>query len=72
METNNIKYVAQGLLQSWKEEKKKDVQYSHKVVPLMYYLEWNYKERYVALCLRLNVTPISLGKWLRKEIKDIV
>ena len=71
METNEPKYIAQGLLKTWKEEKEKDNEYN-KVAPLMKFLEFNYNERYVALCYRLDVTPVSMGKWLRKEIKNVV
>lgn len=65
------KYIAQGLAETWKKEKLKDSE-NNKVAPLMRFLEFNYNERYVALCYRLNITPVSLGKWLRKEIKDVV
>lgn len=65
------KYVAQGLLKTWKEEKALDTNTS-KVAPLEYYLRFNYEERYVKLCRRLGVEPCSFGAWLRKPISSIV
>ena len=66
-----IKYVAQGLLKSWKKEKSSDSTYS-KVAPLEHYLQYNYNERYVKLCQRLGIEPVSFGKWLRKPISSII
>jgi len=65
------KYVAQGLLKTWKEEKVLDTSTS-KVVPLKYYLMFNYEERYVKLCRRLGVEPCGFGAWLRKPISSVV
>lgn len=65
------KYVAQGLLKTWKEEKVLDTSTS-KVAPLMYYLRFNYEERYVKLCRRLSIEPVSFGAWLRKPISSII
>lgn len=64
-------YVAQGLLKSWQKEKELDNDQS-KVAPLEYYLKFNYEERYVKLCKRLDVEPCSFGTWLRKPISSIV
>lgn len=65
------KYIAQGLLETWQREKLNDTPTS-KVAPLEYYLKFNYEERYVKLCKRLNVSPVSFGAWLRKEIGSVV
>ena len=65
------KYVAQGLLKTWKEEKALDTSMS-KVAPLEYYLRFNYEERYVKLCRRLGVEPCGFGAWLRKPISSVI
>jgi len=65
------KYIAQGLLKTWKEEKALDTSLS-KVAPLEYYLRFNYEERYVKLCRRLGVEPCGFGAWLRKPISSVV
>jgi hypothetical protein len=62
--------IGQALAKTWTEEKKKDTEY-RKMKPLMSYLEFNYKERYVALCQRCGVEPISLGKWLLRPAESI-
>mgnify|MGYP003403417752 CR=1 FL=1 len=69
--TTQPKYVAQGLLRSWKEEKLLDTS-TIKVAPIMYYLRFNYTERYVKLCNRLGVEPVAFGAWLRKPINSII
>jgi len=65
------KYIAQGLLRSWKTEKSLDTSTS-RVPPLEYYLRFNYEVRYVKLCKRLGVTPCGFAEWLRKPISSIV
>lgn len=65
------KYVAQGLLKTWKEERTLDTSTS-KIAPLEYYLRFNYEERYVKLCRRLGVEPCGFGAWLRKPISSVV
>lgn len=69
-----VKFVAQGLLQTWKKDEKLRLENEPNSIgtPLMYYLEFNYKERYVKLCYRLGLTPQSFGKWLCKPIESIV
>jgi hypothetical protein len=70
METNKPKYIAQGLLKTWKEEKEFDTS-TCKVAPLMYFLKFNYEERYVKLCRRLDIEPVSFGKWLSRPIESV-
>lgn len=65
------KYVAQGLLKTWKEERALDTSMS-KVAPLEYYLRFNYEERYVKLCRRLGAEPCGFGAWLRKPISSVI
>ena len=36
------------------------------------FLEFNYKERHVALCYRLGIKPLSFAKWLLKPIESLV
>lgn len=67
---NSPKYIAQGILQTWKKENALNTSTS-KVAPLMYYLRFNYEERYVKLCIRLDVEPCGFGEWLRKPIDSI-
>lgn len=64
-------YVAQGLLKTWKAEKSRDTSTSG-VIPLIPWMEYQYKERYVKLCERLGVEPVSFAKWLCKPISSIV
>lgn len=64
------KYIAQGLRNAWIEEKNKGTQ-SCGVVPLMSYLKFNYIERYVKLCNRLSITPVSFGQWLRRPLETV-
>lgn len=71
MTLSEIKYVGQGLLRTWKQEKELETSTS-KVAPLMYYLRFNYEERHVKLCRRLGVEPCSFGAWLRKPISSII
>ena len=65
------KYVAQGLLKTWKAEKALDNSTS-KVAPLEHYLKFNYEGRYVKLCRRLGVEPCGFAAWLRKPISSVV
>lgn len=65
------KYIAQGLLQRWKREKQAETGNTG-VIPLTEYLEYNYNVRYVALCERLNVQPVSFAKWLMKPIESVI
>lgn len=67
----NPKYIAQGLLKTWKKEKVLDTSTS-KVAPLMYYLRFNYEERYVKLCNRLDLSPVNFSEWLRKPIVSVI
>ena len=64
-------YVAQGLLKTWKAEKALDTNTSG-VIALIPYMKYQYQERYVKLCVRLGVEPVSFGKWLCKPISSIV
>lgn len=64
------KFIAQGLLKTWKENKKLDTSTS-KMCPLRYYLELNYKIRHVELCNRLGIKPLTLGEWLRTPIVHV-
>lgn len=68
---NEPKYIAQGLLKTWKAEKELDTD-TCKVAPFDYYMKFQYEERYVKLCHRLGVEPISFVKWLRKPISSII
>ena len=79
--SEQIKYVAQGLMKTWKEsemplsewlDKRAKDSCSPPRTPLMHFLKYNYEERYVKLCRRLGVTPQSFGAWLRKPIESIV
>lgn len=54
-------------MKTWKEEKARDTEYSG-VIPLLPYLEYQYKERYVKLCDRCGVEPLSFGRWLCKSV----
>ncbi len=65
---NKPKYVAQGLLESWKFG---EVDATMRT-PLEHYLRYNYEERYVKLCRRLGAKPCTFGAWLRKPISSIV
>ncbi len=65
------KYVAQGLLKTWKAQRDLDTD-TNKVAPLEYYLRFNYEERYVKLCRRLGVEPCGFGAWLRKPISSVI
>lgn len=67
----NPKYIAQGLLLRWKYEKQKSTEHTG-VISLMEYLQFNYQTRYVALCERLNVQPVSFAKWLSKPISSVI
>jgi hypothetical protein len=69
-----VKYVAQGLLRTWKEDENYRLKHNpdQPKTPLMYFLEYNYKERYVKLCQRLGVNPVGFGAWLRKPIESII
>lgn len=62
--------IGKALLETWKKEKAADTQHS-KVAPLEYFLKYNYNERYVALCIRIGIVPVSFGEWLRKDISTI-
>ena len=62
--------IAKALMATWKEEKRHDTPYGG-VVALEKYLEYNYKERYVALCVRLGLKPLSLGQWLRLPVSSV-
>lgn len=66
----NPKYIGQGLLESWLKGEGFDSNTS-KNPPLEYYLRFNYNERYVQLCYRLNITPLSFGRWLLKPIDSL-
>lgn len=48
---NNRKSIGKALVDAWKAE----VMVDSKMCPLMYYLEYNYRERYVSLCKRVGV-----------------
>jgi len=62
--------IGQALAKTHKEKRKSDTE-SSKMSPLMYYLEFNYNERYVTLCERVGITPVSFPKWLLRDINTI-
>ena len=66
--------IAQALQKSWRqgEDERKASQPDQPRTPLMYYIEYQYKKRYVTLCDRIGVKPQSLGKWLCKDIESII
>jgi len=59
--------IAQALLKTWKNEKAHDPC----TAPLMYYLTYNYNERYVKLCYRVEIEPVKFSHWLRRKIDTI-
>ena len=63
--------IGQALLATWKKERLLDTS-SNKVAPIEYYLNYNYQERYVKLCNRLSIKPVSLGAWLRKPVNSVI
>lgn len=74
------KYIGQALTAYWKNttmplneyfEFYKKNGYRPVRTSLMYFLEYNYKERYVKLCNRVGVTPLSFGAWLRKHVESL-
>lgn len=69
--SKNEPTIGQALLQTWKEQKMNDTN-SSKIAPLQNYLEFNYQERYVKLCNRIKVKPVSLGAWLRKKVSTVI
>ena len=64
----NRKNIGHGLLESWQKNKELD----SNTTKLEYYLRFNYDERYVQLCYRLNIKPLSFGKWLLKPIDSLI
>ena len=64
------KYIGQALMKTWKAGKENDTAYSG-MMPLEHFLKYNYNERYVKLCDRIGIKPVSFGAWLRKPIQNI-
>lgn len=65
--------IGQALAATWKKEEEYRIK-NHPFqprTPLMHYLKFNYHERYVKLCNRVNVEPVSLGKWLLRDIQTV-
>lgn len=62
--------IAQALLKTWGKEKENDTN-TCKIAPLEYYLRFNYDERYVKLCLRVGIVPVSFTQWLHRSIDSI-
>lgn len=65
------KYVAQGLLETWKKEKELDTENS-KISPLEYFLRYNYQERYVKMCMGIGIKPCSFSAYLFKPINSFI
>ena len=70
---NNPIYIAQALRDCWsKEESIRELNHPRSPkTPLLYYIEYQYKERYVALCVRCGIEPLSIGKWLFKPVSSL-
>ena len=60
--------IGKALLTFWKESKSKN---SH-ITDLYSFLHFNYKERHVELCYRVNVEPASFSRWLLKDIGSLL
>jgi len=65
--------IGHALLSCWKKDEALRLQQKtpSPKTPLMYFLEYNYKERHVALCTRLGIKPKTLGNWLLTPVSDI-
>ena len=62
--------IAQALFKTWLKEKQADTD-SCKIAPLEHYLKLQYDERYIKLCHRLGIEPVSFTQWLRKDIETV-
>ena len=58
---NEPKYIAQGLLKTWKTNKDKFN------CPLEHFLKVNY-DRYAILCNRMGKDPVTFSKFLLKPV----
>lgn len=63
--------VAQALKNSWELSKLEDTPQS-KSVPLEYYLQFQYKERYCPLIRRLGAEPLSFANFLFLDVNKFI
>lgn len=62
--------IAQALKANWEKEKKNDTSTSG-MIGLEAYLKFNYMERYVKLCHRISIEPVSFGEWLSRDVMTV-
>lgn len=59
--------IGQALSAYWKKERDA----GQKMVALLSFLEFNYKTRYIDLCARCQIEPVSFPNWLLRDISTI-
>jgi hypothetical protein len=64
MFSENPKSIGQALINCWLLE-------TDNPIPLTNYLQYQYKERYKALCIRCKVEPSPMYKWLLRPISSL-
>lgn len=66
MFSKDPKTIGQSLVNFWLT-----IPYEDNPIPCAEFLRYQYKERYKALCIRCNIEPVSISKWLLRPINSI-
>lgn len=67
----NLKLPFMTIGQALKNDWRKKVDRGERMISLLPFLQYNYNERYVSLCERVNVVPVSFSKWLLRPVESI-
>ena len=67
----NLKLPFMTIGQALKKDWRTKIDQGERMISLLNFLQYNYKERYVSLCERVNVVPVSFSKWLLRPVESI-